>query len=131
MFNVCSMQSVDESYEFVSLETDGMGAGDARTQSTLESESAPEPEPASDAQEEPATVFDHYPPRSLRELAEENGIHYFEDGHFYTEVCYQQSCQTPKFPKDPEVCFECRTNAKGLGVRPLRLADENGIHFFE
>lgn len=71
------MQSVDESYEFVSLEADAgaeagadAGAGgDAR-----------EPEP------EPATVFDHYPPRSLRELAEENGIHYFEDGHFYTEV---------------------------------------------
>ncbi|XP_047993611.1 neurabin-1 isoform X3 [Leguminivora glycinivorella] len=64
-----SMQSVDESYEFVSLEGEAaLAGGDRKT-------SPPEP-----------TVFDHYPPQSLRELGEENGIHYFEDGHFYTEV---------------------------------------------
>ncbi|XP_063623330.1 uncharacterized protein LOC134795421 [Cydia splendana] len=64
-----SMQSVDESYEFVSLEGEAaLAGGDRKT-------SPPEP-----------TVFDHYPPQALRELAEENGIHYFEDGHFYTEV---------------------------------------------
>ncbi|XP_052741859.1 uncharacterized protein LOC112044733 isoform X2 [Bicyclus anynana] len=87
-----SMQSVDESYEFVSLEADGgagpdgggeCGAGDGGTGAGDPRPAAPEPAPA---QEEPATVFDHYPPMALRELAEENGIHYFEDGHFYTEV---------------------------------------------
>lgn len=68
------MQSVDESYEFVSLETDnGMAGGDRK-----QPEPAPEPEPTS--------VFEHYPPHSLQVLAEENGVHYFEDGHFYTEV---------------------------------------------
>lgn len=75
------MQSVDESYEFVSLEADTGAGGDTR-------DAEPEPQPEPEPEPEPATVFDHYPPRSLRELAEENGIHYFEDGHFYTEVLY-------------------------------------------
>ncbi|KAL0872082.1 hypothetical protein ABMA27_004505 [Loxostege sticticalis] len=78
-----SMQSVDESYEFVSLEADnGMAGGDRKQPAERAAEPEPEPERAA----EPDTVFDHYPPQPLRELAEENGIHYFEDGHFYTEV---------------------------------------------
>lgn len=77
------MQSVDESYEFVSLEADnGMAGGDRKQPAERAAEPEPEPERAA----EPDTVFDHYPPQPLRELAEENGIHYFEDGHFYTEV---------------------------------------------
>ncbi|CAG4950580.1 unnamed protein product [Colias eurytheme] len=71
-----SMQSVDESYEFVSLEADTGAGGDRARDVTREPPPAPEPE----------GVFESYPPRALRELAEENGIHYFEDGHFYTEV---------------------------------------------
>ncbi|XP_045495936.1 uncharacterized protein LOC123694520 isoform X4 [Colias croceus] len=72
-----SMQSVDESYEFVSLEADTGAGGDRARDVTRE----PPPAPP-----EPEGVFESYPPRALRELAEENGIHYFEDGHFYTEV---------------------------------------------
>ncbi|XP_045483992.1 neurabin-1 isoform X5 [Pieris rapae] len=92
MLSYESMQSVDESYEFVSLEADAGAGGDARVQpeqteaerpleSTIQNEAEAEPEAT-----EPDNVFESYPPRSLRELAEENGIHYFEDGHFYTEV---------------------------------------------
>ncbi|XP_073947506.1 protein phosphatase 1 regulatory subunit spinophilin isoform X4 [Choristoneura fumiferana] len=73
-----SMQSVDESYEFVSLEADAAMAGGDRKQ--------PEPAPAPALEPPSGTVFEQYPPQSLRELGEENGIHYFEDGHFYTEV---------------------------------------------
>lgn len=74
------MQSVDESYEFVSLEADsGMAGGDRRQLHEEQSDGA---QPQDDG-----TVFDSYPPQALRELGEENGIHYFEDGHFYTEVC--------------------------------------------
>lgn len=72
------MQSVDESYEFVSLEADAAMAGGDRKQ--------PEPAPAPALEPPSGTVFEQYPPQSLRELGEENGIHYFEDGHFYTEV---------------------------------------------
>ncbi|XP_026316881.1 uncharacterized protein LOC113227983 [Hyposmocoma kahamanoa] len=68
-----SMQSVDESYEFVSLETEANMAGGDQKQ-------------PQEKVEESDTVFNHYPPQQLRELGEENGIHYFEDGHFYTEV---------------------------------------------
>ncbi|CAK1586328.1 unnamed protein product [Parnassius mnemosyne] len=121
-----SMQSVDESYEFVSLEADaGMAAGDRchddeheqnaeriqQTEHVKEAKHAQhiehkqQSEPAEQLEHvnhaghvqkidvEPAnstdpseTVFDYYPPHPLRELGEENGIHYFEDGHFYTEV---------------------------------------------
>lgn len=81
------MQSVDESYEFVSLETDAGAGGDAREAEPVpEPEAEPRVEAEPEPEPEPATVFEHYPPRALRELAEENGIHYFEDGHFYTEV---------------------------------------------
>ncbi|XP_028177968.1 serine/arginine repetitive matrix protein 1-like [Ostrinia furnacalis] len=86
-----SMQSVDESYEFVSLEADnGMAGGDRKLPAEARAEPERAPEPEREHEREPerdeGTVFDHYPPQPLRELAEENGIHYFEDGHFYTEV---------------------------------------------
>ncbi|CAG9087673.1 unnamed protein product [Plutella xylostella] len=84
-----SMQSVDESYEYVSLDADtnGMAAGDRPSPPavvTPTNQQEPAPAPASPA--EPESIFTMYPPQSLRELGEENGIHYFEDGHFYTEV---------------------------------------------
>ncbi|XP_048487650.1 uncharacterized protein LOC105392075 isoform X1 [Plutella xylostella] len=84
-----SMQSVDESYEYVSLDADtnGMAAGDRPSPPaivTATNQQEPAPAPASPA--EPESIFTMYPPQSLRELGEENGIHYFEDGHFYTEV---------------------------------------------
>lgn len=110
-----SMQSVDESYEFVSLEADAaMAGGDRRLDDEHEQERVEHAQSAEQAQRaeqmqhvehaqraehplevEPVrtettdaseTVFDYYPPHPLRELGEENGIHYFEDGHFYTEV---------------------------------------------
>lgn len=110
------MQSVDESYEFVSLEADnGTVSSDRRHDDELDSErlehiehaehaqqqeQVPRPEHVSRPEHVPRTeheqnrkepdpsetVFDYYPPHPLRELGEENGIHYFEDGHFYTEV---------------------------------------------
>ena len=87
------MQSVDESYSFVSLEADaGMAGGDRRGPAEREAPATPadpaDPaDPAHPAEPaEGACVFTHYPPHQLRELGEENGIHYFEDGHFYTEV---------------------------------------------
>lgn len=75
------MQSVDESYEYVSLDADtnGMAGGDRNQQP------APEP-PTNEGAETGGGIFAEYPPKSVRELGEENGIHYFEDGHFYTEV---------------------------------------------
>ncbi|CAG9793768.1 unnamed protein product [Diatraea saccharalis] len=77
-----SMQSVDESYEFVSLEADaGMAGGDRKQPQ----EEAGDETVEGDAERE-GGVFAQYPPQQLRELGEENGIHYFEDGHFYTEV---------------------------------------------
>ncbi|KAL4715876.1 hypothetical protein ACJJTC_014608 [Scirpophaga incertulas] len=69
-----SMQSVDESYEFVSMEAEteaAMVGGESKT---------------SERRSETDNTFEQYPPQPLRELGEENGIHYFEDGHFYTEV---------------------------------------------
>lgn len=85
------MQSVDESYEFVSLEADnGMAGGDRKLPSEHVSEHVIEhvAESVAEPVGEPDSVFDCYPPQHLRELGEENGIHYFEDGHFYTEVCF-------------------------------------------
>lgn len=76
------MQSVDESYEFVSLETEANMAGGDRKQ-------------PQEQVEENDTVFNHYPPQQLRELGEENGIHYFEDGHFYTEVTSRLTLYIP------------------------------------
>ncbi|RVE54095.1 hypothetical protein evm_001218 [Chilo suppressalis] len=97
-----SMQSVDESYEFVSLEADaGMAGGDRKQPQAGGGEGIPvegageggEAARVADATaqgegeaEGEGGVFAQYPPQPLRELGEENGIHYFEDGHFYTEV---------------------------------------------
>lgn len=87
------MQSVDESYEFVSLEGEsGMAGGDSRRAPAHTHTQAPAPAhahapaPATANEQEHESIFEQYPPQHLRELAEENGIHYFEDGHFYTEV---------------------------------------------
>ncbi|KOB75986.1 Neurabin-1 [Operophtera brumata] len=65
--------SLNDSYQ--SADT-GMAGGDRRQ---------PEPVPEPVPEPEPTSVFEHYPPHSLQVLAEENGVHYFEDGHFYTE----------------------------------------------
>ncbi|XP_039755374.1 uncharacterized protein LOC120630274 isoform X3 [Pararge aegeria] len=127
-----SMQSVDESYEFVSLEADaGMGAGDARAQSTLESESAPEPEPVSEAQPEPATVFDHYPPMSLRELAEENGIHYFEDGHFYTEVAGLPPVEEDEDDDYYPPVFVKRNTKVKFSTDPMRVFSTHSVREYD
>ncbi|XP_063363568.1 uncharacterized protein LOC134652327 [Cydia amplana] len=132
LLRYCSMQSVDESYEFVSLEGEAaLAGGDRKT-------SPPEP-----------TVFDHYPPQSLRELGEENGIHYFEDGHFYTEVRHLlRYCSMQSVDESYEfVSLEGEAALAGgdrntsppeptvfdhYPPQSLReLGEENGIHYFE
>ncbi|XP_069359172.1 neurabin-1 isoform X6 [Maniola hyperantus] len=127
-----SMQSVDESYEFVSLEADaGMAGGDARTLSTLESESAPEPEPSTEAPPEPATVFDHYPPMSLRELAEENGIHYFEDGHFYTEVAGLPPVEEDEDDDYYPPVFVKRNTKVKFSTDPMRVFSTHSVREYD
>ncbi|GBP86896.1 hypothetical protein EVAR_53096_1 [Eumeta japonica] len=97
-----SMQSVDESYEYVSLEHDtngtatvdrnhinnSAGTSAAATTSLVQSTSgaAPNVEDSIVENNSEANIFAEYPPKAIRILGEENGIHYFEDGHFYTEV---------------------------------------------
>nr|XP_049706915.1 uncharacterized protein LOC110370193 isoform X2 [Helicoverpa armigera] len=110
-----SMQSVDESYEFVSLEADSnMAGGDRRA--------APPP---------PDTVFDHYPPQQLRELGEENGIHYFEDGHFYTEVA-----GLPPIEEDededyyPPVFVKKNTKVK-FSTNPMRVFSTHSVREYD
>ncbi|XP_047534955.1 uncharacterized protein LOC125069490 isoform X3 [Vanessa atalanta] len=127
-----SMQSVDESYEFVSLEADTGAGGDARP---LEPEPEPEPErepePEPQPEPEPATVFEHYPPRALRELAEENGIHYFEDGHFYTEVA-----GLPPIEEDddddyyPPVFVKRNTRVK-FSTDPMRVFSTHSVREYD
>lgn len=75
------MQSVDESYDYVSLDNDAnnMAAGDRKQNTVIEHVPA-------DEVTEVGGIFEEYPPKSIRVLGEENGIHIFEDGHFYTEV---------------------------------------------
>uniref|UniRef100_A0A2A4JR23 PDZ domain-containing protein n=1 Tax=Heliothis virescens TaxID=7102 RepID=A0A2A4JR23_HELVI len=110
-----SMQSVDESYEFVSLETDAnMAGGDRRA-----------------APPTPDTVFDHYPPQQLRELGEENGIHYFEDGHFYTEVA-----GLPPIEEDededyyPPVFVKKNTKVK-FSTNPMRVFSTHSVREYD
>ncbi|XP_050563853.1 uncharacterized protein LOC118272816 isoform X6 [Spodoptera frugiperda] len=116
-----SMQSVDESYEFVSLEADsGLAGGDRRA--------APEP---AEPEAAPATVFDHYPPHQLRELGEENGIHYFEDGHFYTEVA-----GLPPIEEDedddyyPPVFVKKNTKVK-FSTNPMRVFSTHSVREYD
>lgn len=40
--------------------------------------------PAAEPEAEPTQVF--YPPQAIKIVGERDGIHYFEDGHFWTEV---------------------------------------------
>ncbi|KAH9642843.1 hypothetical protein HF086_016648 [Spodoptera exigua] len=120
-----SMQSVDESYEFVSLEADsGLAGGDRRAPA--------EPAEAGDAADaEPGTVFDYYPPHQLRELGEENGIHYFEDGHFYTEVA-----GLPPIEEDededyyPPVFVKKNTKVK-FSTNPMRVFSTHSVREYD
>lgn len=92
--NNFSMQSVDESYEYVSLEhdvngstaTDRKSAPEQSDQCEVPESTEPVTENGTNGTVEVGGVFHEYPPRPVRVLAEENGIHIFEDGHFYTEV---------------------------------------------
>ncbi|XP_037294677.1 uncharacterized protein LOC115444413 isoform X2 [Manduca sexta] len=122
-----SMQSVDESYEFVSLEADsGLAGGDRR----LPAEPEPEPQDTTPAGE-PDCVFDHYPPHHLRELGEENGIHYFEDGHFYTEVA---GLPPPEEDEDddyyPPVFVKKNTKVK-FSTDPMRVFSTHSVREYD
>ncbi|KAM3966188.1 protein phosphatase 1 regulatory subunit spinophilin [Aphomia sociella] len=131
-----SMQSVDESYEFVSLEADnGMAGGDRKMPHEGEPEPEPErreePEPDAETEPPPGTVFEFYPPRSLRELGEENGIHYFEDGHFYTEMA-----GLPPIEEDedddyyPAVFVKKNTKVK-FSTNPMRVFSTHSISEYD
>ncbi|XP_031768701.2 uncharacterized protein LOC113521486 isoform X3 [Galleria mellonella] len=135
-----SMQSVDESYEFVSLEAEnGMAGGDRKMPHEGEPEREPErelerePEPGTEPEpeNESGTVFDYYPPRSLRELGEENGIHYFEDGHFYTEMA-----GLPPIEEDedddyyPAVFVKKNTKVK-FSTNPMRVFSTHSISDYD
>lgn len=117
-----SMQSVDESYEFVSLEADNGLAGGDRRQADAP---APATEQASD------NVFEHYPPQPLRELGEENGIHYFEDGHFYTEVA-----GLPPIEEDedddyyPPVFVKKNTKVR-FSIDPMRVFSTHSVREYD
>ncbi|XP_060802559.1 uncharacterized protein LOC106135031 isoform X2 [Amyelois transitella] len=129
-----SMQSVDESYEFVSLEADnGMAGGDRRMPHEADPEPDPAPAPAAETGSGAGsdTVFDFYPPRQLRELGEENGIHYFEDGHFYTEMA-----GLPPIEEDedddyyPTVFVKKNTKVK-FSTGPMRVFSTHSISEYD
>ncbi|XP_049874712.1 uncharacterized protein LOC126372848 isoform X2 [Pectinophora gossypiella] len=128
-----SMQSVDESYEFVSLEAEASMAGGDRKQ-PQEASPAPGREPerqAEDRPDEDSSVFDVYPPQSLRELGEDNGIHYFEDGHFYTEVA-----GLPPIEEDedddyyPPVFVKKNTKVK-FSTNPMRVFSTHSVREYD
>ncbi|XP_075978864.1 protein phosphatase 1 regulatory subunit spinophilin isoform X2 [Anticarsia gemmatalis] len=122
--SVLSYESMqDESYEFVSLEADnGLAGGDRR-----------HPEAPAPATEPPQqdNVFEHYPPQPLRELGEENGIHYFEDGHFYTEVA-----GLPPIEEDedddyyPPVFVKKNTKVK-FSTDPMRVFSTHSVREYD
>ncbi|CAB3259714.1 unnamed protein product, partial [Arctia plantaginis] len=117
-----SMQSVDESYEFVSMEGDVGLAGGDRKQAEA---------PVAAAEPEHDNVFEHYPPQALRELGEENGIHYFEDGHFYTEVA-----GLPPIEEDedddyyPPVFVRKNTKVK-FSTEPMRVFSTHSVREYD
>ncbi|CAH0729610.1 unnamed protein product, partial [Brenthis ino] len=113
-----SMQSVDESYEFVSLEADAGAEAEAEAGA------------GGDARE-PATVFDHYPPRSLRELAEENGIHYFEDGHFYTEVAGLPPVEEDEDDDYYPPVFVKRNTKVKFSTDPMRVFSTHSVREYD
>ncbi|XP_041987588.1 uncharacterized protein LOC121739283 isoform X3 [Aricia agestis] len=133
-----SMQSVDESYEFVSLETDAKQAAEpaAEPSEPTREPVVPDPETQEPGTQEPAeeastSVFEHYPPQALRELAEENGIHYFEDGHFYTEVA-----GLPPVEEDddddyyPPVFVKRNTKVK-FSTQPMRVFSTHSVREYD
>ncbi|VVC96152.1 unnamed protein product [Leptidea sinapis] len=129
-----SMQSVDDSYEFVSLEAEaGLAGGDAKPVSqagaeaaSLDSRPGKEPEP-----EEPENVFESYPPRALRELAEENGIHYFEDGHFYTEVAGLPPAEEDDDDEFPPHIFVKKSSKVKFSTDPMRVFSTHSVREYD
>ncbi|KAJ8716233.1 hypothetical protein PYW08_013518 [Mythimna loreyi] len=108
--SVLSYESMqDESYSFVSLEPDAAAGGASGD----------------------GGVFAHYPPHSLRELGEENGIHYFEDGHFYTEVA-----GLPPIEEDedddyyPPVFVKKNTKVK-FSTNPMRVFSTHSVREYD
>ncbi|CAK1556131.1 unnamed protein product [Leptosia nina] len=145
MLSYESMQSVDESYEFVSLEADaGLAGGDARVQtSERNGTERPHQDPSeSDVQRngtataeadstEPENVFESYPPRALRELAEENGIHYFEDGHFYTEVAGLPSVEEDDDDDYYPPVFVKKSSRVKFSTDPMRVFSTHSVREYD
>ncbi|XP_068618172.1 uncharacterized protein Spn isoform X2 [Battus philenor] len=154
-----SMQSVDESYEFVSLEADaGMAGGDRchidepelvptepvqhaeyaqhaeheqhaePVQEMEHVEAAPRSEPVP---EEAETVFDYYPPHPLRELGEENGIHYFEDGHFYTEVAGLPPVEEEEDDDYYPPVFVKKNSKVKFSTQPMRVFSTHSVREYD
>lgn len=76
---------MNDSYVSLANESNGVTMSDRLADTLgdsmeLSSASIPTAEPEA----EPSQVF--YPPQSIKIVGERDGIHYFEDGHFWTEV---------------------------------------------
>ncbi|KAJ0178399.1 hypothetical protein K1T71_006222 [Dendrolimus kikuchii] len=119
-----SMQSVDESYEFVSLEADnGLAGGDRRQ---------PHEEQADGGQpQDDGTVFESYPPQALRELGEENGIHYFEDGHFYTEVAGLPPIEEDEDDEYYPPVFVKKSSKVKFSTEPMRVFSTHSVREYD
>ncbi|KPJ12294.1 Neurabin-1 [Papilio machaon] len=152
-----SMQSVDESYEFVSLEADnGTVSGDRRHDDEQDSERVeqveqvehvqqqehvpptehvPRTEQVEQTRKEPVdpseTVFDYYPPHPLRELGEENGIHYFEDGHFYTEVAGLPPVEDDEDDDYYPPVFVKKNSKVKFSTQPMRVFSTHSVREYD
>ncbi|KAJ2944260.1 hypothetical protein O0L34_g18243 [Tuta absoluta] len=138
-----SMQSVDESYEFVSLEAESNMAGGDRKQPLdppAEPEAAPEAPVvtgaageavAAEGGGEEASVFEHYPPMALRELGEDNGIHYFEDGHFYTEVAGLPPIEEDEDDDYYPPVFVKKSSKVKFSTNPMRVFSTHSVREYD
>ncbi|CAD0200712.1 unnamed protein product [Chrysodeixis includens] len=110
----------------------GVAAAAARRARATRPRAAPAPPPAqAAAPPEDVPIFEHYPPQQLRELGEENGIHYFEDGHFYTEVA-----GLPPIEEDdeddyyPPVFVKKNTKVK-FSTNPMRVFSTHSVREYD
>lgn len=119
MLSYESVPSVDESYEYISLgnDTANLASGDRNLNTMTDTSLTSSVEGILD-----------YPPRPIKVVAEENGIHYFEDGHFWTEVA-----GLPPIDEDPDdvdyypPVFVKRNTKVKFSCEPMRVFSTHSV----